>query len=242
MRPFYRKDLFRDEILTSTPLEYKCKLESDNMKLETLRMEKGQSITIDSEVYEVGVVILSGVATVEMEDFVVKDIGERKDVFSGKPTAVYIPCETTFTIYATGYGNLEIVLCKVKTESRGKPCCVMPKDVVVKEQGVLNWKRKIHEIFTSEDGMTHGKLIIGETYGCPGSWATYPYEKDESKSIFYFKIVPNQSKQVQVMRDAQNPNAYLIQDGAAMLVQDTYIPIPEVEGCQIYYLWFKVSR
>lgn len=239
MRPFYRKDLFRDEIVTSNPLEHRIRIESDEVKFETLKMEKGQSIILHSEHYEVGIVILSGVATLQTEDFRAENIGQRKDVFSGKPTAVYIPCDTQFEIKATGYGVLEMALCKVKTAVKAVPYIIEPDQVEVKEQGVLNWKRTSHEILIGEK---ESRLIIGETYGCPGAWAVYPYKEEESKTIFHFKMSPMQGKKAQVMRDIDNPRAYFVQDDTTILVQSTYIPVPEVEGYEVYNLWFKVAR
>lgn len=240
MRPFYRKDLFREEILKTIPIEHKVKLESEEMKFETIKMEKGQSITLDSEGYEIGLVILTGIATVEMEGLVAKDMGERSDVFSGKPSAVYIPTQTKFHIKATGYGTLEIALCKVKSEFNGKPYCIMSEEIAVKQQGVLNWKRKFHEIFIGGEPNSKSRLVVGETYGCPGPWATYPYNNEEAKVIFYFKLSTNPNKRIQVMRDLEKQDAYYIQDGSTLLVQDSYIPVPEAEGTQVYYLWFKI--
>ena len=239
MRPFYRKDLFRDEIITSRPMEYVVKIEAEDMKFETLKMEKGQRITLNSEHYEVGIVILAGTANVEMEGFIAEDVGKRKDVFSGKPTVVYIPCESQFEIIAKGYGNLEIALCKSRAERKRKPFIVRPDEVELKQKGVLNWQRQIHEIFVEDQGKKSGSLIIGETYGCPGPWATYPYEEDNRKAIFHFRISPSQNKKVQVMRDANNPRAYFVHDHTTLLIQDTYIPVSEVVESRIYYLWFK---
>ena len=236
MRPFYRKDLFRDEIITSNPISYKVKIDSDEIKFETLRMEKGQSISLDSEHYEVGVIILSGTATIETEDFKADAIGERKDVFSGKPTSVYMPCETKFTIKAVGYGVLEIALCKVRAIKKGKPYVVAEDQVVVKEMGIMNWKRTTHEIFV---GKKASRLIIGETYGCPGHWAVYPYRDEEAKSIFHFKISPSPNKRIQIMRDTDHSKAYYVQDDTTLMIQSSYAPVPEVEE-NTYFLWFKV--
>ena len=238
MRPFYRKDLFRNEIVTSNPISYQLKVDSDEIKFETLRMEKGQSISLDSEQYEVGIVILSGIATIEAEGFRVDSIGGRKDVFSGKPTSVYMPCETSFIIKASGYGILEIALCKAKAREKGRPYVIEADEVVVKEAGVLNWKRISHEIFGHKE---EHRLIIGETYGCPGHWAVYPYKEEVGKAVFHFKVNSVSSKRLQVMRDAENPRAYYIQDDTTLMMQSSYLPVPEVEE-NVYFLWFKVNE
>lgn len=239
MRPFYRKDLFRDEIVTINPISHRVKIDSDDIRLETVKMEKGQSITLDSEQYEVGVIILSGTATIQTDEFVAENIGSRKDVFSGKPTAVYIPCETRFDIRATGYGTLEIALCKARTNHKGRAYLIQPEEVKEKVQGVLNWKRNIHEILVGEQT---SRLVIGETYGCPGDWAIYPYKEDHEKMIFHFKLSPSQGARVKVMRTEDESKAYFVQDDTTLLVQDTYLPVPEVEEAQVYYLWFKLKR
>lgn len=239
MRPFYRKDLFREDIITSNPMEHQVKIDSEVMCFETLKMEKGQSIELSSGEYEVGIVIISGMITVQSDEFIAEHIGQRKDVFSGKPTAVYVPCQTAYQIKAIGYGSIELVLCKAKAESKGEPYVIMPDEMQVRTQGVLNWKREICEIMV---GGRAEKLVIGETYGCPGPWAVYPYKEDQNKAVFYFKLSPVQNKRVQVMRDINNPRAYFIQDNTTLVVQNTYEPVPEIENCKVYYLWFKVKN
>lgn len=239
MRPFYRKDLFRDEIVTTKPISHRIKIDTEEMRLETIKMEKGQSITLDSEGYEVGIVILSGIATIQTDEFIAQQVGKRKDVFSGKPTVVYIPCQTTFHIKAMGYGTLELALCKAKTTQQGTAYVIQPEEIQEKVQGVLNWKRNIHEISINQPS---SRLIIGETYGCPGEWAVYPYKKDHAKVIFHFKIMPSQGKRVKVMRNEEDSKDYFVQDETTLLIQNTYLPVPEVEEGQVYYLWFKLRQ
>lgn len=238
MRPFYRKDLFRDEIVTSNPIMHQVKIDSEEMKFETLRMEKGQSISFNTEQYEVGIIILVGTATIQSGKFIADSVGQRKDVFSGKPTAVYIPCESKFQIKAVGYGTLEIVICKVKAKKQGAPYLIEPDKIEVQEKGVFNWKRTIHEIFT---GLGESRLVVGETYGCPGQWAVYPYKDEESKAVYHFKVSPAPTKPIQVMRSIENPKVYYIQDNTTLMMQSTYVPVPEAEE-KVYFLWFKIAE
>lgn len=242
MRPFYRRELFRDEIITSMPRAHEIKIDLENVKLELIRMEKGQSITLNSEGYEMGVILLSGSATVKMENFTAETIGDRKDVFSGKPTAVYIPCATQFEMKAVGYGILEVVLCKVKTEVKGNPFVISPDQVVVKEKGVFNWKRTVHEIFTNQDeAQKQCQFIIGETYGCPGQWATYPYSQEERSTIFFFKVKSTYQKEVYVMRTTEDDKKYYIKNDTTLRIDSSYVPIAEAEDAEVYYLWFMIK-
>lgn len=246
MRPFYRKDLFRDEIIKVNPKELIVKIDQEHKKLSLLRMEKGQSITLNTEDYEVGIVFLSGTATVRTESFEAVDKGGRKDVFSGQPTAIYMPRDTEYTILATGYGILEIALCMVKTEIKGEPFIVESEDITSSEKGVFNWKRVVHEIFVPEKTKKAGGLIIGESFGCPGPWATYPYEEKSDgnleETIFLLKVSPNPFEKVQIMRSADLSRAYYVHNDTAIVVSEPYKPIAKLEDAKVYNLWFKVAK
>ena len=43
------------------------------------------------------------------------------------------------------------------------------------------------------------------------------------------------------MRSIDKPQAYYIQEDTTLLVQESYIPVPEVEKSNIYFLWFKLD-
>lgn len=241
MRPFYRKDLFREDIIVSTPVQHQIKMDKDKMRLETIKMEKGQSITLNSEQFEIGIVVLAGYGILNTQDIEDCKIGQRKDVFSGTPTAIYIPKNTEYSITATGFGILELVLCKAKTEKDGTPFVVQPEEIEVSHKGFYGWKRKVHEIFSpiNQNRSKHG-LIIGESYGFPGQWATYPYEKDNRESILYFKVYPNPTKEVCVMTDVEDKNKYYVKNDTTLSIGAEYKPLSQPSECNIYYLWFKL--
>lgn len=237
MRPFYRKDLFRDEIIKIMPKELSVKADQDDKKLSVLKMEKGQSYSLCSDEYEVGLVILSGTATIKAGDFIAENKGSRKDVFSGQPTMIYIPRKTEYTVIATGYGILEVALCMHKTEKAAEPFVIEAESIEKQSRGVLNWQRKISEIVTPEKADCD--LIIGETYGCPGSWATYPYADNDDKVIFFFKILPNPGRPVQVIRNKENTQLYCVTNDTALAMEESYLPVAKVDECEVYTLWFK---
>jgi len=242
MRPFYRKDLFRDEIIKIMPKELSVKAEQDGKKLSVLKMEKGQSYSLYSDEYEVGLVILSGSATIKAGEFVAENKGSRKDVFSGQPTMIYIPKKTEYTVTATSYGILEVALCMHKTEKGTKPFIIEAENVERQTKGVFNWQRKVNEIITPEKASEDCGLIIGETYGCPGSWATYPYQENDVKAIFFFKMSPNPGKPIQVMRNEENTQIYRVTNDTALAMEENYLPVAKVDECEVYTLWFKARE
>lgn len=240
MRPFYRKDRFRDEIIKVTPKELTVKIDQGDKKLSILKMEKGQSMTLSSEGHEVAIVILSGTASVVSEEFEAINKGNRKDVFSGQPTAIYIPREREYTISATGYGRLEVAICTAKTHTISEPFIVEADEIKRQVKGVFNWKREVNEILSPENSKKECGIIIGETYGCPGNWATYPYKETEDQTIFLFKLSQNPGQRVQVMGGEEGKGAYYASQDTVLAVDKPYQPIAKVEACNVYSLWFKV--
>ena len=239
MRPFYRKDLFRDEIIKIMPKELTVKIEQGNKKLSILKMEKGQSMVLNSNEYEVGVVFLSGTATVTAGEFKAEDKGSRKDPFSGQPTAIYIPRNTEYTITATGYGLLEIALCMAKTDKDSQPFIIEDAEITRSSKGVFTWKREVNEILTKENAKHTCGLEIGEIFGCPGVWATYPYQEDNKETVYLFKFSPNPGKRVQVMRDASDEQLYYVGHDEVIVLDQAYLPMSDIEDSKVYCLWFK---
>lgn len=222
------------------PKELVVKIDQGDKKLSLLKMEKGQSITLNSEGYEVGLIILSGTATVTVGEFVAENKGSRKDVYSGQPTAIYIPREQAYTITATGYGVLEIALCMAKTETMSAPFIVEAEEIEKQHRGVFNWKRQVSEIFVPEKNKEACGIMAGEIQGCPGNWSIYPYEEDTRETIFLFRLSPNPGKKVQVMGKAEDANGYWAGTDTVMAVSGGYLPIANPTDCTVYGLWFKI--
>lgn len=242
MRPFYRKDLFRDEIIKIMPKELSVKVEHNNKKLSILKMEKGQSYTLNSEEYEVALVILSGSANVRAGEFNVQNKGDRKDVFSGQPTMIYIPRKTEYIVTAAGYGILEVALCMVKADKVEAPFIIESSEIIRQTKGVFNWQREISEIITPQTAQGKCGMIVGETYGCPGTWATYPYKEDDKETVYFFKFSTNPGKRMQVMRSEENSNQYRVSGDTAVVVEEPYQPVASVDECDVYTLWFKATN
>ena len=65
-----------------------------------IALEKGGSYAVASGAFEVALVVLGGTCAVSGDGFDFPRVGERKDVFSGKPYTVYIPCGRHYTVTA----------------------------------------------------------------------------------------------------------------------------------------------
>jgi len=57
---------------------------------DLLKLEQGKTFSGNTENCEAAFVILSGACHIKGDGFRYENIGSRKDVFSGKPTCVYL--------------------------------------------------------------------------------------------------------------------------------------------------------
>ena len=214
-----------------------------------IRLEEGTSVSLESGEYELGLVILSGTCDVTAgADFEALNKGSRKDVFSGRPTTIYIPRDMNYTVKATGHGILEIGVCKVKADKQYAPFVVEAADVVTEHRGQLNWQRDVNDIITTKFEDKVDKIVLGETYGCPGQWSSYPSHKHDTdnmphevnmEEIYFFKVNPAQGFGIQVMYndDFSLNESYMVRSGDTIAIKEGYHPVAGAPGYSIYYLW-----
>lgn len=221
----------------------------DFIKFGLIKLDKNESINLESGEYETVLVIMSGKCDVECDDLEFKDLGKRKDVFSGRPTSVYIPKQCGYKITASGEGILEIGVCMVKADKKYEPFVVYPEDVIIVHRGVLNWQREVEDIIIAKYEGKVDKIIVGETYSCPGQWSSYPphkHDKDNKpyetnmEELYHFRVDPPQGFGIQVMyKDdfSQLNECYIIRNGDTAVIKDGYHPVASAPGYQVYYLW-----
>jgi 5-deoxy-glucuronate isomerase len=225
----------------------------EHLGFDLIRLEKGNEIEQESGTYELGLVIFSGTCDIHCEGHQFLNLGNRRDVFSGKPTTVYIPIEAKYSVKAVGEGILEIGVCKVKATKKYEPFVVKPEDVISVHRGQLNWQRNVNDIITHKYEGKVDKIVLGETYGYPGQWSSYPSHKHDvdnmpyevnMEEIYHFKVNPPQGFGVQVMysQDLSLDECYTIRNGDSVAIKKGYHPVASAPGYEIYYLWVMAGN
>lgn len=234
------------------------KIVDEEAGLEVIGFDKillnpGESIDLSSGEYELGLVILSGTGDIIAGEFKALDKGKRNDVFSGKPTTIYMPKETDYTVKAKGYMPLEIAVCKVKADKKYEPFVVEPEEVISQHRGQLNWQRDVNDIITTKYEGKVDKIVLGETYGCPGQWSSYPSHKHDTdrlpyevnmEEIYHFKVNPSQGFGIQVMYndDFTLNESYMVRNDDTIAIKEGYHPVAAAPGYSIYYLWVMAGK
>lgn len=220
------------------------------LALGKISLKEGKGYKGETNEYETALVILSGKATVSCEEYKWDNLGSRNDVFDGKATTVYVPCQSEYSVYAEK--DVEIAVCKVKADEKYKPFVVNPEEVVVNHRGKDTWQRKVNDIITDNADNRVQRMVLGETYNLPGHWSSYPPHKHDGEhypeepnmeEIYYYQVNPKQGFGVQLhyTKDGEIDDAYTIRHGDSFAIDKGYHPVSAAGGYQVYYLWFMAG-
>jgi len=220
---------------------------------ERLLLPPGRCHTASSGDFEIFLVVLGGRCTVKVKDKLFERIGERRNVFSGKPYAVYLPPKVEFSIEALDFG-CEIALAKalVREPAKIEPYLITPSQVNSGKWGISNYSRTFHQIAVDEKHPAV-KLMIGETFTPSGNWSTYPPHRHERhnppeevflEEIYYYRV--DHPKGWGLARhysdDGTIDFAGVIKDDTLHLIPKGYHTAVAAPGFTVYYLWFLAGE
>lgn len=213
-----------------------------------LKLSKGEVFDGNTEDKETALIVLSGTASVKGNNFAYKKIGERKDVFSGKPAAVYLPPSISYSISAET--DIEVGVCSAPSDIKTEPVLIKPEDVLEKKLGILNWERKAH--FIIDERIKSKNFYIGETFLSPGKWAFPPHRHDfdnlplevEMDEIYHYRVNPDSGFGIQVVYtdDKAIDLSYLVRNGDTVLLPEGYHPAAASPADSLYILWMLAGE
>lgn len=212
-----------------------------------LRLPAGESYSSKTVNEEIVLLLLSGQCDIDVEAETFKDL-KRKDVFTERASAVYVPMGCAYTVKAAESIGVEIAVLSAIAGKKLSPFIVRPDEVIVNHRGMLNWQRDVHDIIVENAEGKVDKIIAGETFSYPGQWSSYPSHKHDTQNppfetkmdeIYYFKVKPAEGFGVQIMYndDLSLREAYMIKDGDTVALPAGYHPVGSAPGFQVYYLW-----
>jgi 5-deoxy-glucuronate isomerase len=204
-----------------------------------IRVEAGKSLTFSLPDEEAIVVLHEGRGAflVGADKWPVS----RKDVFSERATALYLPAGDKLEI--TADTTMEAVAFSTPAAKGGKAALVKPEQVVVNGRGRGIYTREVHNIFVDDP---HAKrLMVGETFNPPGHWSSYPPHKHDGRDgeptleeVYYYRLDPPQGFGQQMLYTNTGESAvHAVRDGDVVLLPYGYHPVSNPPGYRLYYLW-----
>jgi 5-deoxy-glucuronate isomerase len=214
----------------------------ETINLSVRRLMAGQYWQSNTRDEEIALVILGGKATVDWGQGPV-EVGGRKDVFSGYPHAVYLPCRTPFEVSAVT--TCEFADCRTPSSAQLSPRIITPKDCREEIRGGGNCTRQIVDVIRPE--FPADKLLICEVYTPSGNWSSYPPHKHDVHNpplevdldeTYYYRVNKPEGYAFQRLYDAAGTrdDTLTVVDGDLVLIKDGYHPVVAAHGYDVYYL------
>jgi 5-deoxy-glucuronate isomerase len=201
-----------------------------------------ESITVPGE--ESVLVVQRGSATLRVGSESWQAV--RRDVFSDRASALYLPPGQTVGITVGGSNepaSFEAVMFSTPAPDGGTAAFVGPDQVQPSPRGRANYAREVHNIFV-DDGHVR-RLMVGETFNPPGHWSSFPPHKHDGRDgeptleeVYYFRIDPPQGfgQQMLYTNDGECVT-HAVKDGDTVLLPYGYHPVSAPPGYRLYYLW-----
>jgi 5-deoxy-glucuronate isomerase len=214
-----------------------------------ISLKEGLEYTSLTGGFETALVILTGRVTIACESEKWNHLGDRNNVFDGKATAVYIPCQSEYQVVAET-NDVHIAVCKVKAESKFTPFVVRPNEISAHPRGRNMWQREVNDIIGDNGDGRVQRIMLGETYLQAGHWSSYPphkfYADDEPaiEAFFHYQFNPRQGYGIQMhyTMDQSIDEAYIVRGGDCIAINKGYHPLSAAGGYQIHYLWFMARE
>jgi 5-deoxy-glucuronate isomerase len=165
----------------------------------------------------------------------------RKDVFSERATAVYVPVGAGLTMSAVT--ALEAVAFSTPAPAGGRAALIGPEQVRVNARGRGIYSREVHDIFVDDPHAR--RLMVGETFNPPGHWSSFPPHKHDGRDgepaleeVYYYRVDPPQGFGQQMLyTNAGETAVHAVRDGDVVLLPYGYHPVSTPPGYRLYYLW-----
>jgi 5-deoxy-glucuronate isomerase len=213
------------------------------LKFENRRLVAGETFSGATSTNELCIVGLGGKFGVASSEGTWNCIGERADVFSGMPWALYLPISTTFTV--TAETDCDLAFCYCKAEEAHKARLITPDDVEIEVRGGANATRQINHIM-KPDFRAH-RLLVVEVYTPSGNWSSYPPHKHDVhnppgevdlEEIYYYRVDHPAGYAIQKVytADRRIDETLTVRDGELVLIPEGYHPVVAAHGYNVYYL------
>ena len=207
------------------------------------KLAAGQEVEDDTGDEEAGLVILSGKVTIGTDAKTWEGIGERQNVFEGKPYVVYLAPHTRFTLVAVT--ECEVARAGAKAERGAEARLIRPEEIGEEVRGQGNAQRYIRHVLEADRPAEH--LFLVEAITPSGNWSSYPPHKHDTndppqetylEETYYHRVRPSQGFGFQRVYtpDRSLDETVVIEDGTLVMVPRGYHPTVVAPGYDLYYL------
>lgn len=214
-----------------------------------ISLKQGERFAADTGAFETALIVLGGTCSVSGEGFDFRSVGERKDVFSGKPHTVYIPCGHRYTVAAET--DVEVAWAAAPSSLKTEAYVITPDQVKEVHIGKESYQRDAYLMLT--DAFPSAHLFIGEAFVPSGGHASYPPHRHDvdnlpvevdMEEVYFFRFRPQQGYGIQKIYtdDRSIDVTCTVQQNDTTLIPRGYHPVINAPGYTMYYLWIMAGQ
>lgn len=208
------------------------------------KLARGRSAKGTEARRETCIVMATGRARVTVDGKDLGVIGERMNVFEGKPWSVYVPPKVKWQVTAETDCVFSVCTAPAKT---GTPAFVInPAALAIETRGKGSNTRYVCNILPEGDKRAESLLVV-EVITPNGATSSYPSHKHDKNNLpheslleetYYHRINPPQGFAFQRVYtdDRKLDEAMAVEDGDVVLVPKGYHPCATIHGYDLYYL------
>jgi 5-deoxy-glucuronate isomerase len=213
-----------------------------------LRLQAGESHTLEVPGCETLCVMLSGRADIAAGAQEFQDIGRRADIWSGPADSVYCGTGSCVTVRARHDGT-EVAVAGGWCAQPFAPFRVRPEEVEMVEVGSsgTHSRRRIFHILGQNATGRAGNLMVSELYGDEGCWSGYPPHKHDTErppeetdfeELYHYRFRPETGFGAQFCYPADGggsgPQVEITRHGDTFLIDRGYHPTSRAPGHEGY--------
>jgi 5-deoxy-glucuronate isomerase len=219
------------------------------LNMAARRMKPGERWAGQTDAHETVHVILGGQCHIRTTQGDFMQVGQRADVFSGRPYALYLSRGVAFEIEALS-DAFEVASCWVPTDQDHPARLITPAQCSVDLRGGGSASRQVVNVIPP--GFDCQRLVCVEAYIPGGNWAGYPPHKHDThredaagglleadlEEIYFYKVQPAQGFAVQRIYNAERDVTFVAHHNDMVLIHDGYHPTTSAPGYTTYLLNF----
>lgn len=218
-----------------------------------IRLGEGQDFQERVEGFETVHTVLSGNCDIEINGERFPNVGQRKDIWSGKADSVYAPTGATVRIHANNDGT-EIAVAGGRYDRKFTPFRIAPEEVDMVDVGSNETKshRRIFHILGQNAVSRAGNLLVSELYADEGCWSGYPPHKhDEERrneetafeELYHYRFRPETGFGAQIAFQPDGMSqCFMTRNGDTFLLESGYHPTVTSPGHEGYIFTIIVGK
>lgn len=209
---------------------------------EVFDLGAGQERFRDGGATELCLVLLAGIADVQVAGQSFTGVGGRRTPFEGKPFAVYVP--PGMKVQVRAQTTCEIAIGSAPAEGRFPPRLITPDNVHEEVRGSGTNRRTVYNILPETESAE--RLLLTEVRTPAGHWSSYPPHKHDTlgetetqlEETYYHRILPSTGFAFQRVwtDDRSLDETMAVEDRDVVLVPRGYHPVGAPHGIELYYL------